>query len=221
MAAMNYEPYAGDRIESACAEAVRMAKAHNQNVEFKFNDQALTATPNSNPAAMAKAYLDESQRLSDEWRASAEYEKQQGEMKREQERKEAMLRNALVSAPKSMTLSNGDEWRAACEKNTDPYGACVMRYAEIWARIMEAKIAGGAALEDIAEEASRTADTEGITGFMYGCAVAMLARVWIHGEALRRWHNKAAQLGSEGDKANECGGVLNPALLVCMAQNNP
>lgn len=30
---------------------------------------------------------------------------------------------------------------------------------------------------------------------------------------LRRWHNKDIQLGTEGDAANESGGVLNPALL--------
>jgi len=30
---------------------------------------------------------------------------------------------------------------------------------------------------------------------------------------LRRWHNKENQIGTEGDKANESGGVLNPALL--------
>ena len=32
-------------------------------------------------------------------------------------------------------------------------------------------------------------------------------------DRLRRWHNKATQIGTEGDKANETGGVLNPALL--------
>lgn len=55
--------------------------------------------------------------------------------------------------------------------------------------------------------------TEGITGFMYGCAVSALAHFWAHGEALRRWHNLDTQIGTEGEKANESGGVLNPALL--------
>ena len=41
----------------------------------------------------------------------------------------------------------------------------------------------------------------------------MLAQCWVHGEALRRWHNRDTQIGTEGDKANESGGVLNPALL--------
>lgn len=57
------------------------------------------------------------------------------------------------------------------------------------------------------------ANTDGITGFMYGCAVSGLAKFWKHGEQLRRWHNKDSQLGTEGDEANESGGVLNPAIL--------
>ncbi len=78
---------------------------------------------------------------------------------------------------------------------------------------MEGAIAQGATVEGCAKEVSSLADIEGITGFMYGCAVSTLAVCWIHGEALRRWHNKDMQIGTEGDKANETGGVLNPALL--------
>ena len=68
-------------------------------------------------------------------------------------------------------------------------------------------------LEDVADATSQEADVEGITGFMYGCAVSTLSRCWKHGEQLRRWHNINTQLGNEGEKANESGGVLNPALL--------
>jgi len=74
-------------------------------------------------------------------------------------------------------------------------------------------MANGETVEDCADTASHLADSEGITGFMYGCAVAILAKVWVHGEALRRWHNLKTQLRDEGEKANESGGVLNPALL--------
>ena len=34
-----------------------------------------------------------------------------------------------------------------------------------------------------------------------------------YGDQLRRQHNLKTQLGNEGEKANESGGVLNPALL--------
>lgn len=103
-----------------------------------------------------------------------------------------------------------DSWKA---KNSDPYGAAVFHYLEAWADLMEQKLEDGELLENIAEATSHEADTEGITGFMYGCAVSVLVQCWIHGERLRRWHNKKMQIGDEGDRANESGGVLNPALL--------
>lgn len=58
---------------------------------------------------------------------------------------------------------------------------------------------------NIADSTSREADTEGITGFMYGCAVNALSQLWEYGEELREWHNK--EYNYEGD------GVVNPAIL--------
>lgn len=49
------------------------------------------------------------------------------------------------------------------------------------------------------------ADTEGITGYMYGCAVSILSQCWKYGEYLRKWHNK--EYNYDGD------GVVNPAIL--------
>ena len=98
-------------------------------------------------------------------------------------------------------------------KNQDPYGSGVVRYTERWAELMESRMATGEQLEDIAKETSHEADSEGITGFMYGCAVQALAYYWPYGEELRKWHNLDTQIGTEGEKANASGGVLNPALL--------
>ena len=112
-----------------------------------------------------------------------------------------------------MQLVRQEEWTSFVENNTDEYGAAVVRYAERWADLMEKRLSEGRALADIGESASQDADTEGITGFMCGCAVAMLSRVWVHGEELRQRHNLSTQLDSEGERANENGGVLNPALL--------
>ncbi len=98
-------------------------------------------------------------------------------------------------------------------KNSDPYGGAVVQYAERWADQMESKLAEGSAVPAIAKETSHSADTEGITGFMYGCAVQSLSNFWEHGEELRRWHNLDTQIGTEGEAANESGGTLNPAIL--------
>ena len=105
------------------------------------------------------------------------------------------------------------DWDKTVAANDDPYGKAGVSYTQRWAEMMEAKLEAGEKLEDIADKTSHEADTEGITGFMYGCAVSILSQVWEHGEELRRWHNKDVQIGDEGDKANESGGVLNPALL--------
>uniref|UniRef100_A0A6H1ZNJ0 Uncharacterized protein n=1 Tax=viral metagenome TaxID=1070528 RepID=A0A6H1ZNJ0_9ZZZZ len=104
---------------------------------------------------------------------------------------------------------------AKCRKNNEDndYGKCCLRYASRWASLMDARIVTGEKLEEIAGSTSHEADTEGITGFMYGAAVAMLASCWRHGEALRRWHNLDTQLCNEGEKANESGRILNPAML--------
>lgn len=95
----------------------------------------------------------------------------------------------------------------------DPYSNRCVTYGEDWANLMEQLMADGHKLEDIADATSRQADTDGITGFMYGAAVSGLSRFWEHGEALRRWHNLRTQIGNEGERANETGGTLNPALL--------
>ena len=114
-----------------------------------------------------------------------------------------------------MKLKQGTETEYAKYKaiNDDPYGGEVVRYGEAWADLMEQQMDSGKTLEECAEATSRDADTSGITGFMYGCAVSALARFWQHGEELRRWHNLKTQIGSEGEKANVSGGTLNPALL--------
>ena len=112
-----------------------------------------------------------------------------------------------------MQYSNADLWHTYVAKNTDGYGAGIIAYAQRWAELMETRIAAGEDLMQCAEPTSHEADTNGITGFMYGAAVATLAGCWVYGEQLRRWHNLETQIGTEGEQANQHGGVLNPAVL--------
>ena len=95
-------------------------------------------------------------------------------------------------------------------KNLDPYGHASFTYAERWAELMENLIESSTdepmkVIIDNADRLSHEADTEGITGFMYGCAVSILSQCWKYGEELRKWHNKEYKY--EGD------GVVNPAVL--------
>jgi hypothetical protein len=112
-----------------------------------------------------------------------------------------------------MKIKDKKAWKDWVDNNYDPYGKGVIDYAERWANLMEERMAEGKTLEDVAKKASHEANTEGITGFMYGAAVAVLYTSWEYGDELRRWHNLDSQIANEGEKANEEGGVLNPALL--------
>lgn len=104
-----------------------------------------------------------------------------------------------------MKLKNKEGWEKFVSINNDHYGSGVVRYAERWANMMEQEMESGKSLIEIADATSRKADTEGITGYMYGCAVSILSQVWEHGEELRKWHNK--EYGYEGD------GTVNPAII--------
>lgn len=87
----------------------------------------------------------------------------------------------------------------------DFYSLGVVNFAKRWAELMEKEIENGTKVADIAEKTSHIADTEGITGFMYGCAVNTLSHLWEYGEELRKWHNK--EYNYDGD------GVVNPAII--------
>lgn len=116
-----------------------------------------------------------------------------------------------------MKIKEGQEtdWAKFKEINSaGAYSNAVVQFAELWAEEMERRLEAGGTIADIAKDAMRVADSNiGITGFMYGCAVSALAKGWEHGEELRRWHNLDVQIGNEGERANESGGTLNPAIL--------
>lgn len=182
-------------------------------VTSEFNGIELVATRGDEPAAIVANYSRICEERHAAYIASPEYaERCRQDAERERKRSED-LQTALATAPASLTLRHPQFWIDGLAKNTNGYGAAVYRYADTWARVMEGMIATGQSVSSCANYASCMADTEGITGFMYGCAVSILAACWIHGEELRRWHNLDTQIGNEGERANENGGVLNPALL--------
>jgi hypothetical protein len=99
------------------------------------------------------------------------------------------------------------EFEQFAEKNSkDFYSRGIIDYAKRWAELMEKEIESGAKVADIADRTSATADTDGITGYMYGCAVSFLSNFWEYGEDLRKWHNHEYDYDGEG--------VVNPAILV-------
>lgn len=101
------------------------------------------------------------------------------------------------------------EYKDWYDKNSDSYGRACFTFAERWAELLEAEISKSDDVMKVfvenAYKLSHEADTEGITGFMYGCAVSILSQCWEYGEYLRKWHNK--EYNYDGD------GVVNPAIL--------
>ena len=98
-----------------------------------------------------------------------------------------------------------EDWREYVANNDDMYGSGVIRFAQTWAELMEAQMPQGFDPK-IADTTCTEADTEGITGAMYGFAVAILNDVWKWGDELKKWHNKV--WGNE-----QAEGVINPAVI--------
>lgn len=119
---------------------------------------------------------------------------------------------ATTRKGKIMKILKGKEqaYKDWYNNNLDMYGHAVFTFAERWADLMEKAMHNSeySPMEVIIKRAdalSNYADTEGITGYMYGAAVSILSQCWEYGEELRKWHNK--EYNYDGD------GVVNPAIL--------
>jgi len=195
---------------------VETARADGVEVRAEFNGVDVVATPTSTEGDVRQAWSDAMERKAREWRESpaGKQAAAEGERRQREERERAATTTAKLAIAPPIALRDPDWWATAVRVNSDPYGGAAIRFSERWARLMQVEMAAGSTLPDCADKASSAADAGiGITGFMYGCAVSILAQCWEHGEELRRWHNLKTQVRDEGERANESGGVLNPALL--------
>lgn len=217
----DYEPHAGQHIGEACKHLCELAVKLGRPATMSFNGVELSATPDSVTADVVGMFDQEMNRRHEEseaerraWEATPEG--QESVRKAEERRKYVAREVARGLLP--FSVSDQEAWNKCVSVNKgDGYGECTLRYAARWANIMEAALSNGGTVATVAKAASHEADIEGITGFMYGCAVSILANTWKHGDELRRWHNLDTQIRDEGEKANESGGTLNPALMTVRA----
>lgn len=110
-----------------------------------------------------------------------------------------------------MPIIDQEGWDRSVEVNSDPYGkACV----DVARRVMELLDQGEPMnCRKLITDADEQIKAGGITGFMAGCVAQMVSCLHSRGEEFRRSWNTGNQIGTEGDRANDSGGVLNPALL--------
>ena len=136
----------------------------------------------------------------------------------EQEKAEKELENRIINTDINVpdfTVKSGElaNWQKGLSNNTDPYGRACFIYANELAKNLEKMLKNtGRSFNELSsaeiKEAEHKADeiVGGITGFMYGVAIACLSDVWEYGEELRRWHN--TQMGNP-----EAKGTINPAII--------
>jgi len=109
-----------------------------------------------------------------------------------------------------MNLKDKEGWKKAQANNTDPYGNCAIRVArrvmELLDDVKEVKA------KDLVKQANKELDA-GLSGFLAGAVAGMVSKFHKRGEEFRISWNQDVQITDEGDKANDSGGILNPALL--------
>lgn len=229
-----FSVHCGSEINDTIDEAIAMAFISETPVAFEFNDVKVTVHGKSNNELIYRdwnramnGYIpkkvgpDPKAELSAEELASDSRIEAKNEQRRQEAREKYMAeieakKKALQSklqGASEMEFANEALWNETVAANQDDYSKGILDYASRWAKLMQVEISGGKTVAEVAQSTSSEADVDGITAFMYGMAVSILSNTWKHGEELRRWHNLDTQLGNEGEKANEEGGVLNPALL--------
>ncbi len=113
----------------------------------------------------------------------------------------------MIRENEKITTKPGLEssWEESVMKNQDGYGHGVV----------DATVAVCKALDEgkSPAEAEKACHGLGITGFMAGCMASWVSHYHPRGDEFRRHWNKEVQIDTEGDRANESGGVLNPAVL--------
>ncbi len=212
-----YKVYAGSQIKDTLREAITIAKKTHRDVSFDFNGVTVVVNEGSDPALLHREWdralsgyttskkvgpfpnkeLSEEEKKSDAEKAAKTRKKMEIEDAKaaaNAARRKLEALEYLEDAPPF----EGNEMLLAQFKtnNKSSYGARVVTYAEDWARMMQKETASGKALEDVVKSTSRKADYDGITGYMYDFAVAILAQCWKHGNQLRVHHDsKRSRMG--------------------------
>jgi hypothetical protein len=116
-----------------------------------------------------------------------------------------------------MPISNQEAWSTWVESNKDSYGEACVNVARRVMELLDKEDKFDT--HEIICRADKETKMGGITGFMAGAVAQMVSECHSRGEEFRRMWNCEVQIGTEGDKANKTGGVLNPALLTIQTKD--
>jgi len=224
---MNYklETLGGDTFDEVLKEASKIAINKNVTVEFDFNGIKCLVDWKTNLVHLYRDYCNANimnwevvgTNCLDEYEPEVLQELEKRKKEREEERvkeKEEYDEKCKVKKEQYEEKVKGiefeiidlEDYKKGKDAQKDEYGKAIYEYAEMWAKLMQFEMSNGKALIECVESTSHESDIDGITGFMYGVAVSVLARCWKHGEELRKWHNKEYN-------QEETKGVVNPAVL--------
>lgn len=191
-----------------------------ERVEFSFNGVEFNITKdNADKDKIYKQYCDglheqaeKYRREMEEYMKTPEYREERAKELKSLNRKQR-VRQKIIELDRTTQLEFKDErakaiWKRWCKRNfRHRYTRCIVKFASCWGKHMQSIMNNPEkSLELIAHESSYASNINGITVYMYGCAVAILAECWKYGEQLRKYHN--TQYGCP-----DAEGVINPAVI--------
>jgi hypothetical protein len=183
-----YDPSADmdvHNIRDAAKAAIELSKANKRSVRFNFNGASVRVDPDPDLTVedVVKSYHDAPNAF-DEYQNSPE-----GKAATKAAEEERKLRDAAVDQKikdVKIELSDAAFWKDFIEANKeDDYGSATIRYAERWARLMQAEMASGKKLENVVRSTSDAADNENISGYGLRSATALLCKTWKYGAKLK------------------------------------
>lgn len=191
----------GVMIQDHIASMIKFSKSIDMGVESEFNGVLIRVTQDSDPQLIKSQYefclenqlpidgpgkLDISPEFSKELEERREIRKQISDLENKKYELKQQLKKKIFEwnvKSESYEIADGCEevLQSWFDRNQDDYGRRCITYAQDWAKLIQVKIREGVPLtKELVNELSHQADTDGITGFMYGASKNVLRTTWKH-----------------------------------------
>jgi len=176
-----YSPKAGENITSTLSNMLGRANILNIRVACVFNNQQIIVSPGMTLEEALESWQSENDQKFEKWANSfkgALYRRDQERRSADNAHRKREINQMLAEESIEIPWYKRFGWNKAVRINKDPYGAAVIRYATAWAVAMQRAMRDGKKIADVSDELSHYVDFEGITGFQYHAAKALLRYCW-------------------------------------------